>query len=93
MKEYKAQAAQLRQTGAGLGDDVAGTQIPAEEDGKCKSCQHMFSFTKLDVLFAVQLLRHVSHTIFLQMGHVQILLMMQLIYGVTEPSFCHLHIY
>ena len=44
MKEYKIQAAQLHQTGAGLSDDAAGTQIPAEEDGKSKSHWHMFSF-------------------------------------------------
>ena len=44
MKEYKVQAARLRQTGAGLGDDAAGTQIPAEEDGKCKSRWHIFFY-------------------------------------------------
>ena len=35
MKEYKIQAAQLHHTGAGLGDDATGTQIPAKEVGKC----------------------------------------------------------
>ena len=44
MKEYKVQAARLRKTGACLGDDAAGTQIPAEEDGKCKSCWHIFFY-------------------------------------------------
>ena len=44
MKEYKVQAAWLRQTGAGLGDDAAGTQIPTEEDGKCKSRWHIFFY-------------------------------------------------
>ena len=93
MKEYKVQAARLCQTGAGVGDDAAGTQIPAEEYGKCKSRWHIFFYQTQCLIIAVQLLRHISHTTSLQTGHMQILLRMQLIYGVSEPTFRHLHIY